>query len=196
MSTEIISCPNCGTKLKGQFLTNHTLLSKNKIAIINEYHTPKHDAYCSKCGDELYARYKAKLLSERADITRKLFSLLEAMPIITTHSPLHWDYEIISIVTGQSTTGTGALSELTSSFTDFFGVQSERYNKKLKAGENMCFAQLRKQTMNLGGNAIIATDIDYTEVGGEKGMLMVCVSGTAIRLKNSENSRSGANKAA
>ncbi len=38
----------------------------------------------------------------------------------------------------------------------------------------------------MGGNAIVATDIDYSEVGGMKGMLMVCMTGTAIRLKNPE----------
>lgn len=48
----------------------------------------------------------------------------------------------------------------------------------------MCFAQLRKQAIDLGGNAVIATDIDYSEVGGEKGMLMVCMGGTAVKLKN------------
>ena len=88
------------------------------------------------------------------------------------------------MVTGQSTTGTGVISEFTSSFTDFFGAQSGRYNQKLKAGENMCFSQLRLQALDLGGNAVIATDIDYSEIGGDKGMLMVCMAGTAIRLEN------------
>ena len=88
------------------------------------------------------------------------------------------------MVTGQSTTGTGVVSEFTSSFTDLFGAQSGRYNKKLKAGEEMCFAQLRKQAIDIGGNAVIATDIDYSEVGGDKGMLMVCMAGTAIKLRN------------
>lgn len=88
------------------------------------------------------------------------------------------------MVTGQSTTGTGVISEFTSSFTDFFGAQSGRYNQKLKAGENMCFNQLRLQTLDLSGNAVIATDIDYSEIGGGKGMLMVCMAGTAIQLTN------------
>ena len=88
------------------------------------------------------------------------------------------------MVTGQSTTGTGVIAELTSSFSDLFGVQSGRFNKKLKGGEDICFAQLRKQTLDLDGNAVIATDIDYSEVGGDKGMFMVCMGGTAIKLKN------------
>ncbi|MGB5609212.1 heavy metal-binding domain-containing protein, partial [Eudoraea sp.] len=38
--------------------------------------------------------------------------------------------------------------------------------------------------LDLEGNAILATDIDYAEVGGVKAMIMVCVTGTAVRLKN------------
>ena len=35
-----------------------------------------------------------------------------------------------------------------------------------------------------GGNAILAVDIDYSELGGLKGMIMVCMTGTAVTLKN------------
>jgi hypothetical protein len=36
----------------------------------------------------------------------------------------------------------------------------------------------------LGGNAVIAADVDYAEVGGGKGMLMVCMAGTAVKVLN------------
>ena len=48
----------------------------------------------------------------------------------------------------------------------------------------MAINQMRMKTLELGGNAIIAADIDYSEVGGLKGMLMVCASGTAVKLNN------------
>jgi len=38
----------------------------------------------------------------------------------------------------------------------------------------------------MGANAVIGVDIDYAEVGGAKGMVMVCMSGTAVRLRNPE----------
>jgi uncharacterized protein YbjQ (UPF0145 family) len=123
-------------------------------------------------------------LKEQSEVSHNLQKNISVVPVVSTHSPLNWDYDILSMVTGQSTTGTGVISEFSSSFTDFFGVQSSRFNKKLKAGEEICFAQLRKQALDLGGNAVIATDIDYSEVGGAKGMLMVCMGGTAIKLKN------------
>jgi uncharacterized protein YbjQ (UPF0145 family) len=180
--TEITNCPNCNADFK----INARPMSDNKIKIINEYNEPKSILYCTRCGTSLYQKYRVEVLTERNSIIESIQELIDAIPVVTAHSPINWDYDILNIVTGQTTTGTGIISEFTSSFSDFFGTQSTRYNNKLKAGENLCLAQLRKQTIDLGGNAIIATNIDYSEVGGQKGMLLVCMAGTAIKLKNTE----------
>ena len=37
------------------------------------------------------------------------------------------------------------------------------------------------------GNAITGVDIDYIEVGKGKGILMVCMTGTAVRINNNNN---------
>lgn len=184
MATEFTECPNCGTKLKGGLFSYNELLTENKIKIINEYYPKKSIAYCGKCGDGLYKEYQAKVIEERNKLNSEIQSLLEAVPVVSIHSPQNWEYEILGMVTGQSTTGTGVISEFTSSLTDLLGMQSGRYNKKIKAGEDMCFAQLRRQALDLEGNAVIGTDIDYSEVGGDKGMLLVCMAGTAIKIKN------------
>ncbi|CAM3258412.1 YbjQ family protein [Aequorivita lipolytica] len=182
--SEINNCPNCQAPIKSGILSSNALYSKMQTAIINEYKEPKSDGYCSKCGKELYEKYSNQILFERRNIINELERLIILIPVISIHTPLNWDYEIIGMVTGQSTTGTGVITEFTSSFTDFFGAQSGRHNRKLKEGEDMCFIQLRKQALDLGANAVIATDIDYSEVGAGKGMLMVCMSGTAVKLNN------------
>lgn len=181
---EIIQCPNCGAKLKG-FLSQ-SILSANKTAIINEFQEKKSSHYCTaiSCGINLYEKAKGLLSKEKDIATKNIEKCFESIPVISIHSPLNWDYEILGLVTGQSTTGTGLLTEFTSSFTDLFGAQSGRHNQKLKEGENLCIAQLKKQTLEMGGNAIIACDLDYSEIGSSKGMLMVCMTGTAINLKN------------
>lgn len=184
--SELTNCPNCKTELKSGLMSSTKLLDPDKTNVINEYHDQKSDGYCNKCGKELYNKYKSALLDEKNKISSRLQSLISAIPVISTHSPLNWDYNILEMVTGQSTTGTGVISEFTSSFTDLFGAQSGRHNKKLKSGEDMCFAQLRKQALDAGGNAVIATDIDYSELGAGKGMIMVCMAGTAVKLKNSD----------
>ncbi|HEX4373892.1 MAG TPA: heavy metal-binding domain-containing protein [Puia sp.] len=184
MTTELTTCPNCGTTLKSGMLSSVKLLSENKTRIINEYQEKKVEGYCNKCGNDLYTTNYNKLFSESELLTNSIQKIIGDLPVISIHTPLNWDYDILEMVTGQSTTGNGAVTEFVSSFTDFFGGQSGRYNNKLKAGEQICFNQLRKQALDLGGNAVIGTDIDYSEVGGEKGMLMVCMTGTAVKLKN------------
>ena len=184
--SEIKNCPNCNTSIKNGLLSSVKLLTKKKVFVINEYHDSESDGYCSKCGNELYVKYNVALKNERIELTNRMQNLIKNIPVISTHSPLNWNYDVLDMVTGQTTTGTGVISEFTSTFTDLFGAQSERHNSKLKAGEDMCFAQLRMQTLNRGGNAVIATDIDYSELGATKGMIMVCMAGTSVKLKNTE----------
>lgn len=187
MADQYKSCPNCGTEIKDSLFGGNPLLSARKIAVINEFAVEnKAQAYCGKCGSSLYARGKERALEEKKQQISLLEKHIASIPVVSAHNPLNWQYTILDMVTGQSTTGTGVLSEFTSSFTDLFGVQSGAFNSKLRQGENLCFSQLRKKALDLGGNAVIGTDIDYSEVGGIKGMLMVCMAGTAIKLNNPE----------
>lgn len=184
MNQELTNCPYCNATIKSGLLSSTTLAMPEITYIINMYHEPKAGRHCSKCVDELARIYVPRFKNEKIDLFNNIKKSIEQIPVITINNPIGWEYDIISMVTAQTTTGTGVISEIASSFTDFTGAQSGRFNNKLKEGENLCFANLRRQAFNLGGNAIIATDIDYGELGGVKGMLMVCMSGTAIYLKN------------
>lgn len=178
-------CSNCSSQIKTGVFSENIILSNNEIAIINEY-SEKKSSYCTKCGTNLLNESKLKIIKEKNELLRSIEPLMDSIPVISSQSPFRWEYEIIGMVTGQSTTGTGIFSEFKSSFSDFFGAQSGSYNAKLKHGEDLCFNQIRKKALDIGGNAVIATDIDYSEVGGDKGMLMVCMAGTAIKLLNIE----------
>ncbi|NQY30393.1 MAG: heavy metal-binding domain-containing protein [Flavobacteriaceae bacterium] len=183
---ELKNCPNCQTELKSGLMSSVKLLTKKATGLINEYGEKKSDGFCTKCGKGIYEEAKTKLEAEKNKLALYLKNKISNIPVISAHTPLNWDYQVLEMVTGQSTTGTGVITEFTSSFSDLFGAQSNRHNQKLKSGENMCFAQLRIQALNLGGNAVISTDIDYSEIGTVKGMLMVCMAGTAIKLNNTE----------
>lgn len=159
-------------------------LEPHKVAVINAVNNKDVPGYCNKCGDSLYDSAKGQITIDIEETKKALFQSMSHMPVVSAQNPLHWDYEVLTMVTGQSTTGTGVVSEFLSSWTDLFGAQSGAYNQKLRNGEILCFQQVRKQALDLGANAVIATDIDYSEVGGDKGMLMVCMAGTAVRLKN------------
>ncbi|SIT91971.1 YbjQ family protein [Pontibacter indicus] len=180
-------CPNCDSKLKTSGLIGtNKLISRRFVPIIKEFSGSSHDYYCEKCAQRLYEVAKGKFFTERNSLDKLIESIVDSVPVISLQSPHRWEYDVLDMVTGQSTTGTGVLSELKSSFTDFFGMQSGAYSSKISNGENLCLAQLRLKCIQLGGNAVIGADIDYAEVGGDKGMLMVCMTGTAVKIHNTE----------
>nr|MBI1231346.1 heavy metal-binding domain-containing protein [Cytophagales bacterium] len=130
---------------------------------------------------ELQLKNKSELKNSNSS---KIKELINFVPIVTLHTPQDWKYQSLQIVSAQSVTGTGVITEIASSWTDFFGMESGRYNEKLKTGEDNCKSILRFQALQMGGNAILGADIDYSEAGAGKGMLMVCMAGTAVKITN------------
>lgn len=176
-------CPNCNKKLDG-LLTSRYILKDTTTAFINGINEVFKEAYCNDCGPVLLQNYNSKIESEKKALIKDLKDQLYLIPILTMNNPTNWDYDPIGIISAQSVTGTGLLSEISSSWADFLGGQSDALSNKLLQGENLCKDKLRFSALLLGGNAIIATDIDYSEVGGGKGMLMVCMAGTAVKVKS------------
>jgi len=160
------------------------LLSDLKVKTINIYNDKPAAGYCTKCGDGLYEQCKDHLVLDVRELTTELEESIDYVPVLSIQLPQGWEYDVLAIVTGQSVSGTGVIAEFTSSFSDLFGTQSSTLSGKLRGGEKYCFNQVRKRALDLGGNAVIGTDIDYSEVGSIRGMLLVCMAGTAVRLKN------------
>jgi uncharacterized protein YbjQ (UPF0145 family) len=154
--------------------------------LINEYQEHQASGYCEKCGRLPYSTSYALFKDEFSTKRKQLRELMPSIPVVTAQSPQNWQYDTISLVTAQSVLGTGLVSEISSGFSDLFGTNSQTLTSKLKNGENFCLDMLRKEALQLGANAIIAVDVDYSEVGGSKAMLMVCMSGTAVKLRNTE----------
>lgn len=161
-------------------MTSRYILSEASIAIINSFHSPKAEAYCNECGISILAEKKLSNDTTKAALMTEIESLISAIPIITIQSPTKWNYKILGMISAQSISGTGFLSELSGSWADFTGGQSLTMANKVSSGEEVCKKKLRLICALHGGNAIVGTDIDYSEVGGGKGMLMVCIAGTAV----------------
>jgi len=179
-------CGNCGADLKVGIVSINVALSSNAVAIINMTRSDPIGEACNKCGDQLYKEARATLIQKLANERRDLEQFLINVKIVSAQSPHGWRFDSLGLVTAQTVTGTGIFSEVATAFTDLFGAQSNTYIAKLREAEAMCQQQLRAQTLEMGGDAILAVDIDYAEVGGQRAMLMVCMTGTAVRLKPSQ----------
>jgi uncharacterized protein YbjQ (UPF0145 family) len=90
--------------------------------------------------------------------------------------------EYYGICTGEAVCGANLFRDMFAGIRDIVGGRSGAYEKVLREGKNAAIEDLCAQATEMGANAVIGVDIDY-EVVGEKGsMLMVAVSGTAVKI--------------
>ena len=90
--------------------------------------------------------------------------------------------QYLGVVTGEVIVGANLFKDLFAGVRDIVGGRSGTYEKTLRAARAHAFADLEAEAAQLGANAVIGVDIDYEVIGKEGSMLMVTVSGTAVRL--------------
>jgi uncharacterized protein YbjQ (UPF0145 family) len=180
------SCQNCGGEFKKSIFNGNLPYNQEAVNFIHLYTNSTSAGYCEKCGAPLLKEARKSAQDQHQQNASTLNKNIHHIPLLSLQAPPTWKYQPLGLVTGQSVTGTGVFSEFASAWTDFFGAQSKAYNTKIAGGEQICQTQLRLKCLELGGNAILGTDIDYAEVGGGKGMLMVCMTGTAVLLENTD----------
>lgn len=88
----------------------------------------------------------------------------------------------LGVVTGEAILGANIFKDFFAGIRDIVGGRSAAYEEELEKARKLAFAEMDQQAQDLGANAIVAIDIDYETVGAQGSMLMVSVSGTAVRL--------------
>jgi uncharacterized protein YbjQ (UPF0145 family) len=108
---------------------------------------------------------------------------MASMLVTTTHTLQDRKIaEYLGICSGEAICGANVFRDMFAGIRDLVGGRSGAYETVLREGKDMAIEDMCAQAQELGANAVIGVDIDY-EVVGEKGsMLMVAVSGTAVRL--------------
>jgi uncharacterized protein YbjQ (UPF0145 family) len=91
--------------------------------------------------------------------------------------------EYKGIVVGEVVSGVNFLKDIAAGLTNFFGGRSGSYENELIAAREKAIAEMGSRAAQMGANAVVGVDIDY-EVLGQGNMLMVTVSGTAVRTEN------------
>lgn len=87
------------------------------------------------------------------------------------------------VVTGEAILGANIFRDLFASVRDIVGGRSAAYEKELQKAREIAFEEMSQRAKAQGANAVVGIDLDYETLGQNGGMLMVSVSGTAVRVR-------------
>ena len=105
--------------------------------------------------------------------------------LTTTHSMPGRDIAAtLGIVTAECVLGINVFRDMLGGLRDIFGGRSGTHQKALRQARQTCLEELAAHAEELGGDAVIGVDLDFSEIsGGGKGMVFLVASGTAVRLR-------------
>lgn len=89
----------------------------------------------------------------------------------------------LDIITAECVLGLAFLHDIFAAVRDVVGGRSKAMQDALRTARKTCLDELRNEAHALRADAVIAIDLDYSEISGQgKSMLFLVASGTAVRL--------------
>ena len=105
--------------------------------------------------------------------------------MISTTTPTldgHPVRQYLGIVTGEAIIGANIFRDMFSSVRDVVGGRAGGYERALSGAREAALEDMVAAAREMGATGIIGIDFDYEVLGETNGMMMVAVSGTAVRV--------------
>ena len=90
--------------------------------------------------------------------------------------------QYLGLVNGEAIIGANIFRDLFSSVRDVVGGRAGGYERALSGARDAALSDMKEAAKALGANGIIGIDFDYEVLGESNGMMMVAVSGTAVKM--------------
>ena len=90
--------------------------------------------------------------------------------------------QYLGVVNGEAIIGANIFRDMFSSIRDVVGGRAGGYERALSGARDAAMEDLIEAARELGATGVIAIDFDYEVLGEANGMMMVAVSGTAVRM--------------
>lgn len=100
----------------------------------------------------------------------------------TTTPPDIRQGQYLGVVNGEAIIGANIFRDMFSSVRDVVGGRAGGYERALSGARDAALEGLIEAAKELGANGVIGIDFDYEVMGETNGMMMVAVSGTAVKL--------------
>ena len=130
------------------------------------------DPVCSSCFTSLYE----KAVEMQGREYKRASS---AVSVTTLQSIEGREYAHIGIVSAH-------VAEIFSNAIGLVFVHPEPYSEKMREVESTCLEKLQERAHIMGADAVLGTQTAYTDLSAGHGMLLVCMTGTAVKLKGTD----------
>ena len=90
--------------------------------------------------------------------------------------------EYKGVVFGEVIVGVNFIKDFAAGLRDIFGGRSNTYENELVSARNAAMQELTSRARVMRADAVVGIDVDYEVLGQNGSMLMVTVSGTAVKL--------------
>jgi uncharacterized protein YbjQ (UPF0145 family) len=90
--------------------------------------------------------------------------------------------QYLGVVNGEAVIGANIFRDMFASVRDVVGGRAGGYERALAGARDAAIEGLVEAARELGANGVIGIDFDYEVLGETNGMMMVAVSGTAIKF--------------
>lgn len=123
-----------------------------------------------------YSKISPTLINEKAS-----HIILTSAPTIVSKNIKHE----IEIISAECVYGMHIFKDFFAGIRDIVGGRSKAIQDTLRDARRTAMAELRREALMVGGEAVIGVALDYHEItgGGKGGMIMIAATGTAVKLK-------------
>ncbi|RON08360.1 hypothetical protein BK659_13240 [Pseudomonas brassicacearum] len=89
----------------------------------------------------------------------------------------------LDIVSAESVQGINVVRDMFAGMRDFFGGRSQTLERALKEARAQATDELKERAHSLQADAVVGVDFEISMPSGRGSMLVVFVTGTAVKLK-------------
>ena len=90
--------------------------------------------------------------------------------------------KFLGVVNGEAIIGANIFRDMFSSIRDVVGGRAGGYERALSGARDAALEDMISAARELGADGIVGIDFDYEVLGENNGMMMVSVSGTAVKM--------------
>ena len=88
----------------------------------------------------------------------------------------------LGLVNGEAIIGANIFRDMFSSVRDVVGGRAGGYERALAGARDAALGEMKDAAKAMGANGVVGIDFDYEVLGETNGMMMVTVSGTAVKI--------------